>query len=44
LFAETAAMLNEGYIRAFSWAAGFILITAIVVMLLRVPKEKVAAE
>jgi MFS family permease len=39
LTGEHLAAANHGYLVAFSWAAGFLVVTAIVAILMRVPKD-----
>lgn len=39
LSGQSLASANQGYLVAFSWAAGFLLVTAVVAALMRVPKD-----
>jgi DHA1 family tetracycline resistance protein-like MFS transporter len=39
LTGDHLAAANHGYLVAFSWAAGFLVITAVVAILMRVPKD-----
>jgi hypothetical protein len=44
LSGDTLAAANASYVTAFSWAAGFLVVTAIVALLMRVPEDPPVGE